>query len=486
MIKNILLDFISPDNWKTYVTIPQQPAHRETFRRAIIAQLTSSLNISVLLTDGYCLLPPAFILQSGTAFEAIRAKEPFLAHGLIRLPLRETNIDSYIDKKLAEYDFVRDTHEGFYIDERWEFLHRHRNAIISRKASMGLTIADRWENASEQSTVWEPIFKTLPNLVDSLRTTPSRLKERGVSITLEAIMKLDNIPSHDGTRFLVNQAIQHDYLNEYLNEYHASILTGVPPKPIGVDYLINTESAYYDYGLFVRILRKLGVYGFIMNAHPEAIMSLRSEASVIKLKELYCSYCNQQKNNAIMSSDGLFLPIAEKIEQAGLLSHTCTSKPLLFYNRKKEYHTVKERFDKVLDCISDPKSSVTVPAVNNVTLTVEGDLVMGDKIDIKQGDHSMIGNIKTSGSAIANQSSPEAHSFDFEALRADIDNIKNQADIDTSIIGKLDELLEAINEKDEEEVRQITGGWTQKFKNKILPFLQGAAALASVIGVAIR
>ena len=116
-----------------------------------------------------------------------------------------------------------------------------------------------------------------------------------------------------------------------------------------------------------------------------------------------------------------------------------------------------------------------------------GDAVMGDKFDIKQGANSMIGNIKTTGSAVAFQdNSSTIHPFDFEALRADIERVKNQIGVDSSIIGKLDELLEAVNDKDEEEVKQITNGWTQKFKEKILPFLQGASALASVIGVVIK
>ena len=121
--------------------------------------------------------------------------------------------------------------------------------------------------------------------------------------------------------------------------------------------------------------------------------------------------------------------------------------------------------------------------INELIINHKGDIVMGDKFDIRD---SMVGNVKTTGQAIAIQENIKSSPLDFEVLRAEIEKVKSQAGIDSSIAGKLDELLEAVKDKDENEVTQITKGWTQKFKEKILPFLQGAAALASVVGVAVK
>lgn len=94
MRKNIFLDFLSPDNWKTYSTIPKDAKRLTNYRRCLVEQLKQSINIAILLTPEYCFLPPAFIVQSGIAFQAIRKSALYLDDKRIFFPLRETRVVS--------------------------------------------------------------------------------------------------------------------------------------------------------------------------------------------------------------------------------------------------------------------------------------------------------------------------------------------------------------------------------------------------------
>ena len=80
---------------------------------------------------------------------------------------------------------------------------------------MGGTIADKWKELSDTSELWLPITVGAPENADKIRETPSILKDKGISITLEAVKKEANIYDHE-LDFALNQAIQHEYLTTYL------------------------------------------------------------------------------------------------------------------------------------------------------------------------------------------------------------------------------------------------------------------------------
>ncbi len=163
--KNIFLDFMGPDMWKTIPSFQGKSAEK-------IRVLSRSLNIAVLLTAEYCILPPAFVAQAQIAREVMQIKADFLKNKLILFPLRESSLEYYFEKKQREYSYVKDSHSEFYKKAGQKFIGRHSGAIIHRKAAMGITIADR------------------------IREIPSVLKDKGISITLEAVKKEANICDH--------------------------------------------------------------------------------------------------------------------------------------------------------------------------------------------------------------------------------------------------------------------------------------------------
>lgn len=295
MRKNIFLDFLSPDNWKTYATVPKDPNTLRDYTSSLILQLRQSINAAILLTPQYCLLPPAFIVQSNVAFRAVFECSLYLDEHLIYLPLREISIDQYIAKKISEYERVKDNHLGFYNEDHWTFLSKYQNLLIHRNSTMGITIATQWIILSDNSAIWKPIVERNPWAAERLRPIPMLLKERGESVTLEAVLA-ESKSSFRGLSRFVNQAIQHEYLKAYISEYNASILSNAPPKPLNENYLIPIDSCYYDFRLFSSILDLMDIKHILLDASPETIVNFIHDEEYDKLVDMYWEICNYYHN----------------------------------------------------------------------------------------------------------------------------------------------------------------------------------------------
>ena len=90
--KNIFLDFLGPDMWKTLPSFYGSDAQKMRI-------LSQSLNFAVLLTKEYCILPPAFILQSHLTRKVMLQKEEFLEEKVVLFPLKESDLECYFEKK---------------------------------------------------------------------------------------------------------------------------------------------------------------------------------------------------------------------------------------------------------------------------------------------------------------------------------------------------------------------------------------------------
>lgn len=273
--------------WKT------MPSFAGTNRKKI-STLARSLNIAVLLTNDYCILPPAFVAQSHLARKVMQMKADFLKEKVVVFPLKESSLEHYFEKKQSEYSYVKDSHFEFYKKGGQTFIRKHADAIIKRKASMGITIAEYWQEVPDNSELWMPMTIIEPKNADRLRKVPYILKNRGISVTLEAVKKEANI-QHYSLDFAINQAIQYEYLATYLEEYDAVIIKDIPPKAINLNYLIEIENIYYNYYNFDRILNVFGIDEYLKNASANTINSIKRCVEFSDFLDLYenaCSYYN--------------------------------------------------------------------------------------------------------------------------------------------------------------------------------------------------
>ena len=341
MRKNIFLDFLSPDNWKTYATIPKEQSLLSKYKNNIISGLKKSITASVMLSAQYCLLPPAFIVQSPITFQAVSESSLYLDEKRIFLPLRENSIDQYISKKIDEYSSVKKSHSGFYDDSHWGFLARYQSLLIHRKAAMGMTIANQWLIVPDTSPTWKPIVEYSPWVAERLRRVPSLIKQQGKSVTLEAI-EAETINVDISLRRSINQAIQHEYIRAYLQEYNATILSNAPPKPINENYLIPIESCYYDYSLFSSVLSLMGLQNILLESRPEIILDFISTIEYDELINAYWEICEKYQDINEIKRVYKELIIASHFKN-NIISYLTTS---LIKNYKLP-NSVKERISKI-------------------------------------------------------------------------------------------------------------------------------------------
>lgn len=376
--KNIFLDFMGPDMWKTL------PSFVGTDRKKINI-LARSLNIAVLLTKDYCILPPAFVAQSHLARKVMQMKADFLKEKVVVFPLKESDLEHYFEKKQMEYSYVKDSHFEFYKKGGQNFIRKHADSIIRRKASMGLTIAEYWQEVSDDSELWFPITIAEPKNADRLRKVPYILKERGISVTLEAVKKEANI-QHYSLDFAINQAIQHEYLFTYLEEYDAAIIEDVPPKTLNLNYLIKVESIYYNYYNFERILNVFGIDEYLKNASANTINDIRRCIEYSDFLDLYRNACSYYNDSYQVQR------YFQKLKKEILIS--CSKFPFTYLGLDsiKQINDFKSLLELIIDkSYSIPfEQELSLEKIHCTNTMEKGDLMMEDRIFIVHGRNNDI------------------------------------------------------------------------------------------------
>jgi nucleoside phosphorylase len=281
--KDVLLDILSPDNNALY------GAGANYSHKTQLNILRCSLNIAVLLCGERCLVPPFFPLESRTTRQALEASSEFITAGLIAFPVRESSIAEFIAKKELEYAGVRATYKGVYSREAAHFLRKYAHALTKRHAYVGQAMLPIWEAGPDASAVWAPIKeRATADLVEQVRKAPYWLKENGESITW-AGMRRFLTPDAVTLTFEINQALQHEYMQIYLREYGATIVSRLPPKP--TDLFLEATNLSYDYVCWRDAMRMLGLWPGISELQPADVVRLRNTYGFLAFMAAFEALC---------------------------------------------------------------------------------------------------------------------------------------------------------------------------------------------------
>ena len=289
-------------------------------------------------------------------------------------------------KKQAEYSYVKDSHLEFYKKGGKIFVRKHADAILRRTVSMGFTIAESWQQISDTSEVWAPVTKIEPRRADDLRIVPHNLQDRGISVTLEAIKKEAKI-EHTALDFAINQAIQHEYLKTYLEEYDAAIIEDIPPKARRLNYLIKTDNIYYNYYVFNSVLEIFNLNKYLKNAPARTINNIRQCIEYLDFLDLYESACRYY--NDIVLVKKYFLELKKVILR--------DFSRIPSFNFIIKWDTSLKDLKNLLSLIMDKSYSVPFTEVsehnwNNPTHFLKETKIMNNKIFIVHGRNIPIRN----------------------------------------------------------------------------------------------
>ncbi|MER8724373.1 hypothetical protein [Mesorhizobium sp. M1027] len=250
--------------------------------------LRGPMNACAMLCEEFCVAPPGFVIEDKYAFELFEVQSAYLEKGLVRLPMRETNLSDFAEKKRVEYSFARNRYSGLYDDARMELLSSHGAALVRRKVQIGPTIVNGFLTGVDTPRLqaWTGIRQNAPSdVIQNMRATPARLADDGKALTWSMI-EPNLMESASPFRQKMRDALQYTYFQEYCREFKAIVLTDIPHMP--VEFYLPAERAVYSMRRFRLFLDAMSADRLLLEASANTIMRFRRDAEFIELMDAYC------------------------------------------------------------------------------------------------------------------------------------------------------------------------------------------------------
>jgi nucleoside phosphorylase len=279
MTKNIYLDFMNRDSRQIYGMFSNYSVV------AHAAALAEALNVSVFLCREFCVMPPGFWAECHVARAALGLKQEYLSERLIRLPLRETSIEEFLEKKDREYGPYRQFYPDLFkssVRSRLKVLGR---ALTPRASNVGAEIADQWERGPDENLFLRGAFKGASSQsVERIRRIPSALVNAGIGATWPAIAEsVGNQASVDPR--LMRAVLQHTYFSVYIGEFDLALVTGLPFALVGFGF--PKQTLQYDYEGLGSALRPLRLWSHVRRSSARDLIRLRETAGYFRFRDVF-------------------------------------------------------------------------------------------------------------------------------------------------------------------------------------------------------
>lgn len=305
---NIFLHFLNKDTQDIFGLIQKE-------KKSDINKLKRGVNASILLCREYCFIPLGFYFESINTRRVILENLDFLEEGLLRICIREADINEYIEKKQSHLQAFADdisAYRAFYNKEIIEKLIDIGPSYLKRNVRVGDYCIEKWEkqhyllyesNTGDMYNAYNRIkgIKDLFNITISINnaaietrngafvwsTIYKRLKELGVS-DKEIYNKL-------------RIYFEKYYYEAYLTEYNATILYDFYILDRGNDFYLKKDyPSISNYSWFLEFVKCLGIEE-CLDASSEDIIALRYCPEFIKLTEMYRDICDDDSFEGVNS-----------------------------------------------------------------------------------------------------------------------------------------------------------------------------------------
>lgn len=291
-MKNIILDFMDPENRILYGTYKNYSAEKH------VSILKKALNLSILMCKDYCILPPCAILQCRYVRKVLYESEVFLDEELIRFPLRESSLAAFFEKKRKNYQLDREDEDysDFFSSNGPDFLQDHLTGLIKRETKMGEAIAMSIAALPFDDPLWAELQRIYdPIMLEKIRQAPTELISEGTAISVKGIKRLLKID--EDVDYQIGRILQNKYFSIYISEYDAEVIHDIPPKTS--DFFIRHISILYEYRFLRHTFNAIGLFSWVQNASATHIARIRKISSyfsfVSALEEIASSSYNEQE-----------------------------------------------------------------------------------------------------------------------------------------------------------------------------------------------
>lgn len=283
MRRNLFLHFLNRDTREIFrlYDIFGDEKHARTLR--------GPLNACAMLCEEFCIAPPGFVVEDKHAFELFEVQSAYLEKGLVRLPMRETNLSDFAEKKRLEYSFARNRYSGLYDDTRMNLLSSHGAALVQRKVQIAPTIVQGFQTGVDtRQPAWTDLRQNAPSgVIDNMRAIPARLADEGKALTWSMI-EPNLLKSATPFQQQMRNALQHTYFREYCREFKAIVLTDIPHMP--VEFYLPAERAVYSMRRFRLFLEAMSADRLLLEASAGTILRFRRDAGFIELMDAYIGF----------------------------------------------------------------------------------------------------------------------------------------------------------------------------------------------------
>ncbi|TCA18489.1 hypothetical protein E0H68_03370 [Rhizobium leguminosarum bv. viciae] len=280
MRKNIFLHFLNRDT-------------REIFRLYELfgtekhaRNLREPLNAAAILCEEFCVAPPGFVVEDKFAFELFEVQSAYLAEGLVRLPMRESNLLDFAEKKRGEYAPNRNRYSGLYDDSRMLLLSSHGQALVQRRVQIGPAIVKGFLiGVDTRSSAWARIRnEAMPEVIENMRKVPEHLADEGKALTW-SIIEPNLIESGKPFWGEMRNGLQYTYFGQYCREFSAIVMSDIPYMP-DIFYLPN-DRAVYSMRRFRVFLDAIHAADLFLQASADVITNLRSRPGFTEFVDAY-------------------------------------------------------------------------------------------------------------------------------------------------------------------------------------------------------
>lgn len=278
--RDLFLHFLNRDTREVFglYTTLSNDAHAGLLRRA--------LNAAIMLCEDRCVAPPGFVVEDQIAFLLAENQGAFLREGLIQLPMRESSLAEFAEKKRIGYQPMRDRYSGLFSDTRIGFLGDNATGIIRRKTHITEGILRDWSTGAEAGKkIWKPVKNLLkPAGIDLVAKIPLILDQRGTAVTWAAIQP--ELPSAaSAAKVELRNTLQHIYFKQYCDEFRLCALTGIPY--IQHDFDIPCDARAYNFRRLGAFLEIFDLRDILFDAPADLLVALRRRPGFIAFMDAF-------------------------------------------------------------------------------------------------------------------------------------------------------------------------------------------------------
>ncbi len=299
-LTNIFLHFLNKDTQDIFGITDSTDAKT-------INKICCGINASVLLCEDYCFFPLGFIYESEITRQVINRIEPFLANGLIRVCMKESDINVYLEKKqsqLAGYS-SDDIYKPYFSSGIASQMRDIGTIYIGIDNHVGERCINDWIKQSENyiETLTGDMkfaeavignYKDVINIISSLSRAVSNVREERQAFIWKRVDKaIEKVNAKSrGFDKHARNLFERNYYKVYLTDYKAAILYDFYLIDHGVNFGIE-PSNYVNYQWFEAFLSAVDL-DILLSLPPEQIISVRKSNAFNELIIIYSKICNRK------------------------------------------------------------------------------------------------------------------------------------------------------------------------------------------------